>query len=271
MAERSTEVDQRVVLITGAGRGIGAASARAFAAAGYAVVAADICEPIPALGYELASRAELDAVVADCEAVGAASFAVVADVRDQSQLDAAAAAAVDRFGGIDVTLAAAGVIAGGPVAWELSDEVWAANVDVNLTGVWRTAKATIPAMMARPAPRSGRFVAVASAAGMGGHPAIAAYCAAKHGVVGLVRSLAADLGASGVTANAVCPGSTDTAILRASGEVYRLASVENFAAHHPIGRILEPEEVARAVLWLAAPEAGGVTGAMFAVDGGMTI
>lgn len=111
---------------------------------------------------------------------------------------------------------------------------------------------------------------MASAAGMGGHPGIAAYCAAKHGVVGLVRSIAADLGSSGVTANAVCPGSTDTAILRASGDIYRLAEVENFA-HHPIGRILQPEEIARAVLWLAPPDAGGVTGAMFAVDGGMTI
>lgn len=271
MAEGSSNGAARVALITGAGRGIGAATARAFAASGYAVVVADICQPIPALGYELASRAELDAVAAQCTSLGADVLAVVADVRDQSQLDAAVGAAVDRFGGLDVALAAAGVIAGGPVAWEMGDDVWSTNVDVNLTGVWRTARAAIPAMMQRPAPRGGRFVAVASAAGMGGHPGIAAYCAAKHGVVGLVRSIAADLGSSGVTANAVCPGSTDTAILRASGDIYRLAEVENFAAHHPIGRILQPEEIARAVLWLASPDAGGVTGAMFAVDGGMTI
>jgi len=260
--------EPRVAFVTGAGRGIGAASARALAAAGCAVVAVDICEPIAELGYELATRAELDAVVAEC---GPDAVAVVADVRDQGQLDAAVGAAVERFGGLDVAVAAAGVMSGGAVGWKTSEETWRVNMEVNLTGVWRTARSVIPAMLSRPAPRTGRFVAIASAAGMGGHPTIAAYCAAKHGVVGLVRSVASELGDTGITANAVCPGSTDSGILRASAEVYGLASVEEFAVHHPIGRILRPDEIARAVLWLASPDAGGVTGATFAVDGGMTI
>ena len=267
-ADEQARSEQRVALVTGAGRGIGAATARALAGEGYAVVAVDICAPIDALGYELSSRAELDAVVADC---GPDSIAVTADVRSSDDLDAAVRAAVERFGGLDIAVAAAGVMAGGSTAWRADDDVWNVNIDVNLSGVWRTARATVPVMLRRPEPRQGRFVAIASAAGMGGHPTISAYCAAKHGVIGLVRSLASELGQTGVTANAICPGSTDTGILRASGDVYGLSSVDEFAVHHPIGRILQPAEIARAVVWLADPSAGGVTGASFPVDGGMTI
>ena len=129
----------------------------------------------------------------------------------------------------------------------------------------------MPALLARPEPRTGRFVAIASAAGVGGHPAIAAYTAAKHGVIGFVRSLAVELGASGITANAVSPGSTSTEILEASREVYDLHSAGEFAVHHPIGRLLLPDEIASAVAWLCGEEQSGVTGISLAVDGGMTI
>jgi SDR family mycofactocin-dependent oxidoreductase len=257
-----------VALVTGAARGIGASVARRLASDGYAIVALDRCHDDPDLSYPLATRAELDEVVAKC---GEHAVAVEADVRDQRALDDAVATAVDRFGGLDATVACAGVIGGGAPAWEAAEATWHVNIDVNLTGVWRTARAAVPAMLERPGPRAGRFVAIASAAGIGGHPAIAAYTAAKHGVIGFVRSLAVELGPLGITSNAVCPGSTSTEILEASRDVYDLHSAGEFAIHHPIGRLLQPDEIASAVAWLCGPDQGGVTGIALAVDGGMTI
>lgn len=277
MSEQSTaptaepdpaEEPLRVALVTGAGRGIGAACARRLARDGFAVVAVDICHDDVAIPYGLSTRAELDAVVADC---GRYAVAVEADVRSSEMLDAAVATATERFGGLDAVVAAAGVMVGGATAWKQTDATWNADIDINLTGVWRTARAAVPALLARPAPRSGRFVAIASAAGLGGHPTISAYVASKHAVVGLVRSLAVELGTSGVTANSVCPGSTASGVLEASRDAYELASIDDFAVHHPIGRILQPEEIASAVSWLCAADRGGVTGTTLAVDGGMTI
>jgi len=216
----------------------------------------------------MATRADLDATVAAC---GPHAVGVVADVRDQAQLDAAVRVAVDEFGGLDAAVAAAGIVGGGNPAWGISEEAFLLNIDINLSGVWRTAKATIPEMMRRPKPRSGRFVAIASAAGMRGNPTIADYTAAKHGVVGLVRSLALELGYHGITANAVAPGSTQTNILQASADLYGLASTDEFAVHHTIGRNLQPDEIAAGVSWLCAPDRGGVTGIVLPIDGGMTV
>jgi NAD(P)-dependent dehydrogenase (short-subunit alcohol dehydrogenase family) len=111
---------------------------------------------------------------------------------------------------------------------------------------------------------------VSSAGGVVGLPLLAAYTAAKHGVVGLVRSLAAELGPHGITANAVAPGSTSTAMLDASAAVYDLGATSEFATHHLLGRLLDPGEVAALVRWLCSEPAGGVTGALLPVDGGMT-
>jgi len=258
--------DQPVAFVTGAGRGIGAASARRLAADGFRVACVDIAADDPTVTYGLSTADDLAKVAAEC-----GGLALTADVRDQESLDAAVAATLETWGGLDVTVAAAGVMVGGHVGWKAPDDEWNANIDINLTGVWRTAKATIPKMLRQTEPRRGRFVAIASAAGLQGHPTIAAYVAAKHGVVGLVRSLATELGSSGVTANAVCPGSTATGILQASADVYGLDSLDEFAVHHPIGRILQPEEIASAVSWLCAAEQSGVTGISLPVDGGMTI
>lgn len=262
------DLERPVALVTGAARGIGAASARALAAEGWAVVLVDVCADIAPLPYAMSTKADLDASVEACEphAIG-----VVADVRHQDQLDAAVAAGVDAFGGLDAAVAAAGIVGGGDPGWKISEEAFLVNIDINLTGVWRTAKATIPEMMRRPKPRRGRFVAIASAAGMRGNPTIADYTAAKHGVVGLVRSLALELGYHGITANAIAPGSTQTNILQASADLYGLASTDEFAVHHTIGRNLRPDEIGAGVAWLCAPERGGVTGIVLPIDGGMTV
>ncbi len=261
--------DPTVAVVTGAGRGIGAAVAQALSAEGWSLVLVDRCADDAALGYPLATEAELHAVAAACGGDRRA-VAVVADVRDQAALDGAVAVAEARFGGLDAAVAAAGCIAGGWPTWATPEAAWEAMVGVNLEGVWRLATAAVPALLRRPQPRRGRFVAVSSSGGTTGLPNLGAYVAAKHGVNGLVRSLAAELGPEGVTANAVAPGSTRTAMLQASAAVYDLASVEEFAAHHLLGRLVEPAEVAALVAWVCGAGSSGVTGAVLPVDAGMT-
>ena len=257
-----------VALVTGAARGIGAAIVVRLIADGWAVVATDACADDAALAYPLATHDELDAVAA---AGGDRCAAMVADVRSQTDLDAAVAVAVERFGALDAVVAAAGVLAGGAPAWDTPEDQWEVQLDVNLTGVWRLANAAVPTLLARPADRPGHaaFVAISSAAGVRGLPQLAAYSASKHGVVGLVTSLAAELGPSGVTANVICPGSTRTPILDASAAVYGLASSEEFAQHHLLPRLIEPAEVAAAVAFLCGPGGSAITGAVLPVDAGM--
>ena len=155
----------RVAVVTGGARGIGAATATALAAQGCFVAVVDRCADDPTLEYQLATPDDLDAVVAACGGGEGRSIGVVADVRDQAALDGAVKAAVDQFGGLDVAVAAAGCIAGGQPVWTTDDDVWTTMFDVNVHGVRRLARAAVPAMLARPAPRHGRFLVVSSMGG----------------------------------------------------------------------------------------------------------
>jgi SDR family mycofactocin-dependent oxidoreductase len=255
----------RVALVTGAARGIGAATVKALVADGWSVVATDRCTDDPRLPYPLGTRDELEALA--CDHV----VPVVADTCVAADLARAVAVAEERFGGLDAALAVAGVVAGGIPLWEQDPDQLAAVLDVDLYGVIALARVTIPALLRRPVPRSGRFIAVSSAAATRGLPLLAAYCAAKAGVNGLVRGLAAELRGTGVTASCVSPGSTRTPVLDESARLYGLADAEHFARQQPLERLLEPEEVAAALVWLAGEASSGVTGADVAVDGGLAL
>ena len=256
----------RVALVTGAARGIGAATVRGLVAEGVRVVALDWCAggDSPA-GYPQATRADLDTVVASLPSGWVEP--VVGDVRDPAALTAAVDVAQQRWGRLDVAVAGAAVIAGGRPLWEDTslDLQW----QIDVVGVWNTAAAAVPAMLAGPDPSGCRFVALASAAGSRGLFHLAAYNAAKHAVVGLVKGLAADLAGTGVTACAVSPGSTDTAMLAATADLYGVAP-DDLAAHQLLRRPLAPDEVAATVVHACSRAGVVLNGSDVAADGGFS-
>jgi SDR family mycofactocin-dependent oxidoreductase len=264
----------RVALVTGAGRGIGAATVRELARAGWSVLAVDLAEDDAAIRYPLASKPELEAVVREAADLAGDESRIgyfIADVRNVTALTDAVAAAESRWGGLDAAIACAGVIGGGAPQSKVPLDEERAVLEIDLGGVLNLARVAVPALLRRPQPRSGRFLAVASAAATRGLPMLAAYCAAKAGVAGLIRALAVELGPTGVTANAVSPGSTDTPILAASARLYHLNYPQDFAAQQPTGRLLEPAEIAAVLAFLAGPGSSGMTGAVVPVDGGLAL
>lgn len=258
-----------VAVVTGAARGIGAAVAVGLATAGWDLVLGDVdaADVVAGLTYPLADAVDRDAVVTRCQAVGARVLAAGCDVRDAAQVQRL----VDLAGpGLRAAVAVAGIIGADGPAWEQSAADLDRDLSVNLHGVANLARAAVPALLAGPRPSRGRFVAVVSSAAERGLPRLASYVAAKHAALGYIRTLAADLGTTGVTANAVLPGSTRTALLSRTAQVYGLDDVEAFVTHQRIGRLIEAPEVAAAVVWLCSETAAAVTGAAISVDGGFT-
>jgi SDR family mycofactocin-dependent oxidoreductase len=260
----------RVAVVTGAARGIGAAVVRRLSAQGWAVAAVDRCADEPGLPYPLATPEQLHALAAGCPGEVAAEQV---DVRDADGLAEVVARAERRWGGVDAAVAAAAVIAGGAPLWETPaaqrDLLWS----VDVAGVWNLAAATIPAMLRRPHPRTGRFVALASAAGHRGLWHLTAYNAAKHAVVGMIRGLAHDLRGTGIGAAAVSPGSTDTPMLAATARLYRLdpaAGYQDLLRDQEGDRPLDPDQVAAAVTWLCGPDGAAVSGTVIHADAGFT-
>jgi NAD(P)-dependent dehydrogenase (short-subunit alcohol dehydrogenase family) len=243
----------KVAIVTGASSGIGRAAALLFAAEGAQVVVA-------------ARRAvELRALVADIERAGGIAIAVAGDVRDDAHHRALVAAATEHFGGLDIAFDNAGAIGQlGPIA-DLPEAAWQDTIDTNLTAAFLAARHQVPALIAR---GGGALVFTSSFVGTtAGMPGMAAYAAAKAGVVGLVKALAAELGPHAIRVNAVLPGATDTPALTARTDDER----RWVAGLHALGRIASADEVARAALYLASDDAGFVTGTGLLVDGGVSI
>ncbi len=247
----SVELANRRALVTGGGRGIGAAIAASLTAQGAHVTV---------LGR---TEATLKRAVAD----GIAAAYRRADVTDPAAMQAAA----DTAGPLDILVNNAGTAES--VAFTRATRThWDAMLAVNLTSAFTACRAVVPGMVAR---GQGRIVNIASTAGLRGYPYVAAYCAAKHGLIGLTRALALELATTGVTVNAVCPGFTDTDLV--SSAVERVAAstgrapaavLEHFTRANPQGRLIAPQEVADVVLFLCRPGAGAMTGQSIAVAGG---
>jgi len=257
----------RVALVTGAARGIGAATVRELLRLGYAVTALDVCaggDVPPGVGYPMATPDDLRRLAGvDPDRI----LAVQCDVRDREALGSAVDATLARFGRLDAVVAGAGVVVGGQPQWETPDRHLTTLLEINVLGVWNTATATIPVLLRGPAPAEGRFVAIASAAGERGLFKLTGYTASKHAVIGIVRGLAADLVGTGVTAVAVAPGSTDTAMLAATADLYN-ATPEELAHRQGIRRLLDPAEIAATIALCCSPAGAALNGSVVRADGG---
>lgn len=266
----------KVALITGAARGQGRSHAVRLAEDGADIVAIDIAAPIPTAYYPAATPADLQLTAKLVEGEGVRVLAAEADVRDQSALDQVVARALAAFGHIDIVVANAGTASHAPT-WELADDQWQTVVDVNLTGVWRTVKACVPAMIARG--QGGAVVLTSSLAGLHGYGNIAGYVAAKHGVNGLMRTLANELGPHNIRVNTVCPGLINTDMMMNDGtyamfrpDVEHPTLDDAKAVFRTMQLLpldwLEPRDVSNAIAFLVSDEARAITGVALPVDGG---
>ena len=249
----SGRVAGRGILVTGAGSGIGRAAAQLFANEGGRVVVVDQDED------------EAQATVTSIRQAGGEALAIGADVSREADCRGMVERALAAYGRLHVAFNNAGIGASGFAVADEEEVTWSRLIDVNLKGIFLGMKYEIPAMVGA---GGGAIVNTASVAGLVGERGIGAYSASKHGVVGLTRTAALDYIGQGVRINAVCPGATRTRIL---ASWFQDPKVESFIlSRHPIGRIAEPEEIARAVLFLASDDASFIVGQALAVDGGLT-
>ncbi len=262
-------------VVTGAARGQGREMALQFAQQGANIAICDLGRPnLATVDYPLATSQELEAVADAVRGHGVKVVTRSCDIRDQAQVDAFIAAAADAFGRIDILVNNAGILSGNKPVHEMSDEQFVTMIDVNLTGVWRVTRSAVPHLIKA---GGGRIINVASAAGLVGAPGFGHYCAAKHGVIGLTKTMAAELAPYHITVNAICPGLVDTRMVEHSAEqlagqlgISEDAAYEAFLSVHLIKERITPGQTAAAVLYLASEAARTVTGACLPVDAGWT-
>jgi (+)-trans-carveol dehydrogenase len=271
-------VEGKVAFITGAARGQGRSHAVRLAEEGADIIAVDICAQIGSVPYEMATPADLAETVREVEALDRRIVAAEADVRDYAALKAALDDGVAQLGGLDIVSANAGIASFAPAA-DLEEATWQDMIDVNLTGVWHAAKAAIPHLIA--GGRGGSIVLTSSTAGLVALPNMAHYVAAKHGVVGLMRTLALELAPHSIRVNSVHPTGVNTPMVQNEPTMrVFLPGVENPTAEQyaeAMGALnalpipwVEPRDVSNAVLFLASDEARYITGVTLPVDAGST-
>lgn len=270
-------LSRKTVLVTGAARGLGRACALRFAEEGADLALLDVAADIADVPYPLGTAGQLEATARLCRERGASVLAARADVRDQKDIDTAVAAALDRFGRIDVLVNNAGIAApSGKASHEITEDEWRVMLDVDLSGAWRMIKAVAPSMARQ---RSGSIVNISSTAGLVGYRYFAGYVAAKHGLIGLTKAAALDYAALQIRVNALCPGQVrEEPVLegRMLSEVARSLGVAPedqetaFLESQPMNALVDPEDVSSAALWLASDDARQVTGSVVTVDGGFS-
>jgi NAD(P)-dependent dehydrogenase (short-subunit alcohol dehydrogenase family) len=241
-----------VVVVTGAGQGMGASHALLLTERGHRVVCLD---------------RDAAAARAVAERCGERAYPVQADVTDSESLDRAVSMALTELGRIDAVVANAGITVGGATpTLEMAEADWQLVLDVNLTGVWRSIRAVVPAIIES---GGGVVLAISSVAGLSGSPNWGAYAAAKHGVIGLVRSLANELAPHNIRCNAVCPGMVRTPMLYADAASISLAPADaerEFVAGHLFQRLIEPREISEVVAFLLSPAGSSITGQAVVAD-----
>jgi len=256
---------------------MGRAHALAFAREGARLILCDACRQYSTIPYPLAKSEELASLASEIKQMGRPVLAAQVDVTDLSAMQTLAEQAQHELGSIDIVVANAGVYSFAP-SWELTEEQWDETVNVDLKGVWITCKVCIPHMLSR---RSGKIICISSTAGLKGMANLAHYVAAKHGVLGLVKTLAIELAPYNINVNAVCPTSVDTAMLRNQALYDVFAGGPGPLATHeymlelmnqlnlfPDRGLLPPEDISAVVLWLASEEARHLTGCALPVDAG---
>jgi SDR family mycofactocin-dependent oxidoreductase len=263
------DVTDRVALVTGAARGIGRATAISLAEAGAKVVVSDVATPVTGLLYETGEATGLDETARLITAAGGTAVAVTADVRDYGELRHAVATAVERFGGLQLVVANAGIASWPKTTWQATEDEWQTMLDITLTGTWNTCRAAIPAILE--GGRGGSIVIVSSSAALKPLPTIGHYSAAKAGLVGLMKSLALELAHDSIRVNTVHPGGTATPMTENAAAEHWQATApgvgDTLELPLPIFR-MEAVDIAHAIRWLCSDEARYVTGTTSLVDGG---
>jgi SDR family mycofactocin-dependent oxidoreductase len=272
----SGRVAGKVAFVTGAARGQGRSHALRLAEEGADIIGVDLCAPVERVPITMPTRADLDETVRGVEALDRRIIAEIADVRDQEALDGVVARALAEFGHIDIVCGNAGIFTPG-TTWELDEPTWQTMIDINLTGVWHTIKATVPHMIK--ADSGGSIILTSSFSGQRGIAHTSHYTAAKHGVLGLMRTLANEVGTHMIRVNAILPCNVATEMILndMTYQLYRPdlehPTREDFEAIAKTQFILpipyvQPVDISNAVLWLASDEARYVTGVALQVDAG---
>jgi len=274
-------VEGKVAFISGAARGQGRSHAIRLAEEGADIIAVDLCAQVDSVPYPMATPEDLDQTVQAVEALDRRIVARRGDVRDLAALQAVVDEGVAELGGrLDIVSANAGIASTDASTTDISEQSWADMIDINLTGVWHTVKAAVPHMIA--AGNGGSIVLTSSAAGLMAYPGIGHYVAAKHGVVGLMRTLALELAPHMIPVNSVHPTQVDTDMIQ-NETIWRLFSPDDpnptREAFAPVSQEMnalpipwvEPRDISNALLFLASDEARYITGVPLPVDAGAVI